>query len=111
MSFGLNFGLRFSDFKSRVARVPVLRQEELVAEAVHLQQAVAGEFYFIPTEDSEAFLLHPMELWCEALQHVFAEFLGIVRRLEMAEFHFEHELADEALLRAGGVGVKDGAPA
>ncbi len=88
--------------------MPVVGQEEPVEEAVDLEEAGAVDGDGIRGEAGEAFLLEGGQLGGEFFEDVDAEFLLVVRGGGGAELELQDELADEALLRVGGVGAEDG---
>src|SRR6516225_256559 len=78
----------------------MLRQEELVEQPVHLQQAVAVQPHAVLIEPQKASTLQGTERSGKPLLNIDSEFALEVRSADVTELHLKDQFPDHTFLRA-----------
>src|SRR2546425_12987742 len=88
----------FDSCGSDVTRGSMLRQKELVQQAVHLQESFAVQQHLIAFDVQKSPVLQSPQRFGETFLRIHAKFVFEIRQAQMAELELQNELANEPLV-------------
>src|SRR3954464_11857928 len=91
--------LSWSASTSRMIGAAMFRQEELVKQPVHLQQAIAVQAETFAIGNQETLVAQLVHRICKAFLNIDAELALKVTVANLAPLQLQDQLADHALLR------------